>query len=90
MEGVIFSHFVADPLVVDSKCWGDWLRRKNRNFWLFSLFGKTALRHKLPFLKVENDIEDGFDVKFDAESNGDAAEIPKPCSDPLKLTYSGF
>ena len=24
---------------------------------------------------------DGFYVKFDAESNGDAAGIPKPCSD---------
>ena len=35
----------------------------------------------MPFSKVENENEDGFYVKFDAESDGDADWIPKPCSD---------
>ena len=51
----------------------------------------------MPFSKVENENEDAIHVKFDAECDGDADWIPKPCSDlPIatlkswKLTFSGF
>ena len=41
----------------------------------------SYFRHYLPFSKIENENEDGFNRKFDAESNGDADGLPKPCSD---------
>ena len=43
LEGVIFSHFVADPLVVDSTFWGDWLVGKSK-FSVISLFGRICFR----------------------------------------------
>ena len=78
---VSVGNLVADPLVVDSKCWGGWLGRKIEIFGYFRFSSKrpfSYLRHNLPFIEAENDIRYGFDVKFDAESDGDVAGIPKP------------
>ena len=70
--------------MLDSKCWVGWLRRKLEICGYFHFSAKrqfSYFRHNLPFSKVENENEDGFYVKFDAESDGDADWIPKPCSD---------